>query len=127
MTYQIRFRIVQVFRVTRQALLPTIIALAALYFGLYAVFGPKGYGVLAEREKSLALATAELSLLEEERTALERRVGLLNGQAIDRDLLEEEVRRVLNRAHPDEVVVLMPPPIPTYSADEAGAPANPSR
>jgi|GEM_PF-3105932 len=108
MTYQLRYRIVEFLRASRRAILPAIIALATLYFGLYAVYGPKGFGVLDERERALALATAELDLLEEDRLALERRVRLLNGKAIDPDLLEEEARRVLNRAHPDEVVVLMP-------------------
>jgi cell division protein FtsB len=110
MTYEFRFRIVELLRTSRRALLPAIIALAALYFGLYAVFGPKGFYVLVAQEKTHALAAAELAMLEEEQAALERRVRLLNGTAIDPDLLEEEARRVLNRAHPDDVIVLMPPP-----------------
>lgn len=108
-TYRLRYRIVEFLRTSRRAILPAIIALATIYFGLYAVYGPKGFQVLGEREDQLALAAAELSLMEEEQTALERRVRLLNGKAVDRDLLEEEARRVLNRAHPDEVLVLMPP------------------
>ncbi len=109
MTYKFRFRLVELLRTSRRALLPAIIALAALYFGLYAVFGPKGFYMLAAREETQALAAAELAMLEEEQAALERRVRLLNGTAVDPDLLEEEARRVLNRAHPDEVIVLMPP------------------
>jgi cell division protein FtsB len=120
MMYQLRYRVVEIVRASRRAILPTIIALAAVYFGLYAVFGPKGFQVLHERERQLALANAELSLLQDEQAGLERRVQLLDGRAIDRDLLEEESRRVLNRAHPDEVIVLMSPEIPTVS-DNQGA------
>ena len=120
MTYRIRYRIVEFLRTSRRAILPAIIALATLYFALYAVYGPKGFGMLGERKETLALSSAELGLLEEDRMALERRVRLLDGKAVDRDLLEEETRRVLNRAHPDEVVVLMPPPVaPDRLADAA--------
>ena len=125
MTYRLRYKIVELYRTTRRAIFPTIIALATLYFGLYAVLGPKGFNVLHDRELALALADAELSLLEEDRLALERRVSLLNGHAIDRDLLEEEVRRVLNRAHPEEVVVLMPPSVRLSQETAPGTqPAN---
>jgi len=109
MTYRIRYWAVEALRTSRRALLPAIIALATLYFGLYAVYGPKGFQVQSNREDALALAAAELGLLEEEQQALERRVRLLDGRAIDPDLLDEEARRVLNRAHPDEVIVLMQP------------------
>ena len=124
MMYQLRYRVVEIVRASRRAILPSIIALAALYFGLYAVFGPKGFQILHDREAELALANAELSLLKDEQTALERRVQLMDGRAIDRDLLEEETRRVLNRAHPDEVIVLMPPPVSTYSGNQDGASAT---
>lgn len=108
MTYRLRYRVVEVLRASRQAILPTIIALVALYFGLYAFVGPKGFRALAEQEQKLAEKAAALAIAEEEQAMLEQRVRLLNGKAIDRDLLEEEARRVLNRAHPDEVIVLMP-------------------
>ena len=107
MTYRIRYWIVEFLRTSRRALLPAIIALATLYFGLYAVYGPKGFQILSDREEALALTDAEIGLLEEEQQALNRRVRLLDGRAVDPDALEEEARRVLNRAHPDEVIVLM--------------------
>jgi cell division protein FtsB len=107
MMYQLRYRMMEFARASRRAILPCLIALSALYFGLYAVLGPKGFQVLHEREADLALASAELSMLKEEQEALEKRVSLLNGRAVDRDLLEEEARRTLNMAHPNEVIVLM--------------------
>ena len=125
MMYQLRYRIVEIARASRRAILPSIIALAALYFGLYAVFGPKGFQIMHDKEAELALANAELSLLKDEKAALERRVQLMDGRAIDRDLLEEEARRVLNRAHPDEVIVLMPPPVSAYSGQpDVASPSN---
>ena len=98
----------------------------SVYFGLYAAFGPKGLDVLTEREQELALAKAELEILTEEHAALERRVRLLDGRTIDRDLLEEEVRLVLNRAHPDEVIVLLPPPVRISSEPLPLSPSEPA-
>ncbi len=120
MMYHLRYRLMDLARTSRRAILPCIIALAALYFGLYAVFGPKGFQILDEREAELALANAELDILKDEQEALERRVRLLNGQAVDRDLLEEEARRTLNMAHPDEVIVLMQPHGPTDGGNSEG-------
>jgi cell division protein FtsB len=117
MTYRILYWTVEILRTSRRALLPAIIALATLYFGLYAIYGPKGFQILSDRESAQALAAAELGLLEEEQQALDRRVRLLDGRAVDPDLLEEEAHRVLNRAHPDEVIVLMQP----SGANETGA------
>jgi cell division protein FtsB len=120
MMYHLRYRLMDLARTSRRAILPCIIALAALYFGLYAVFGPKGFQILHEREAELALANAELDILKDEQEALERRVRLLNGRAVDRDLLEEEARRTLNMAHPDEVIVLMQPHSPTDGGNSEG-------
>jgi cell division protein FtsB len=45
--------------------------------------------------------------LEEERSALENRVELLDPDHVDPDLSSELVRQNLNVAHPDEYVVEM--------------------
>ena len=50
---------------------------------------------------------AEAELVKHERTDLEARIALLRESSIDPDLLEEQVRKRLGFAHPDEVVVFL--------------------
>lgn len=64
--------------------------------------------MLATRDLQDRTAQRQLRLvvLEVERVALQRRVGLLSGPAIDADILDEQVRKTLGWSRPDEIVIL---------------------
>ena len=92
-------------RVTRY--LPLLLgALCVGYFGFHATWGDRG--LLAT--ESLAARTAErtdhLAMLEQEQTTLQRRVLLMSGPAVDADILDEQVRRVLGWTLPDDIVIV---------------------
>ncbi|WP_342362422.1 septum formation initiator family protein [Terrarubrum flagellatum] len=57
---------------------------------------------LSEQEKKI---TAELDGLRAERETWERKVAMFRADALDKDLLDERVRRVLNRVHRHDVVI----------------------
>ena len=46
--------------------------------------------------------------MKERRVALERRVQLLHDGTLEKDMLDEQARRALNVARPDEVIVMIP-------------------
>lgn len=96
-------------RVIRRAVLPLGLCIVFGYLVLNGIYSERGYLNMQKHRETLHQANVELGLLRDERLALAHRVNLLKGEAIGRDLLEEEARRVLNLAHPDEVVVRMPP------------------
>lgn len=50
-------------------------------------------------------AKTTLAAVEAERSTLERRVALLRPAHLDRDMLDEQARRELNLASPDEIVI----------------------
>ena len=54
------------------------------------------------------MAQANAAVLNEQKTQLEHRVGLLRPNSLDPDLLEERARVVLNYARDDEMLVLLP-------------------
>jgi len=60
---------------------------------------------VSQTRTELAAAKSDLSGLRVKREALEHRISLLNGRAIDPDLLEEVARSVLLETRPDEVAV----------------------
>lgn len=103
------FHLASPLRAIRRAAIPLGLIAFFCYLVLNGLYSGRGYFNMQKRQVELSAAETELSILHDERLALEQRVDLLKGEAIGRDLLEEEVRRVLNLAHRDEVVVRMPP------------------
>ena len=88
-------------------MLPTLIgACAVVYFGYHAVQGERGVMTLMSLERQVAQAEVELAAVAAERDALERNVALMRPTSLDRDMLEERARVVLNYARPDEIVIM---------------------
>jgi cell division protein FtsB len=82
------------------------------YFAYHSVEGERGLVAWIRLNEQIQTARAELAGLQAERKALERRVALLRPASLDRDLLDEQARAVLNYARPDEIVILDRQPSP---------------
>jgi len=84
---------------------PAICCAICLYFGYSGIFGYRGLMAWSQTRTELATAKSDLSDLRVKREALEHRISLLNGRAIDADLLEEVARSVLLETRPNEVAI----------------------
>ena len=93
----------------RQVMGPALGACAIAYFAYHAVHGDRGLTAYQALAAQLTDAHAELKALRAERLVLEHRVRLLHPESLDQDMLDEATRRMLNHAHPDEMVILLPP------------------
>jgi cell division protein FtsB len=95
-------------RKARPVLVTALWAVAMAYFGWHAVQGE--HGLLARNDLSARVAEAEARLAElrAERERLEAQVELLSPDGVDRDMLDERARAMLNYAHPDDVVIFLP-------------------
>lgn len=78
------------------------------YFAYHALEGDRGMFAFFRVSEQIVETRAQLDELRAERVALERRVTGLRPDSLDRDLLEERARAVLNYARPGEVVVRDP-------------------
>ncbi len=78
------------------------------YFVWHAVNGDRGLKVSEEYDKSIAMLEKQRDAVHAEHAQWEHRIELLRGTAIDRDLLGEEARVVLDRIGKDEVAVFLP-------------------
>ena len=84
------------------------LALACLLvLGGLAVAGPSGLLAWGENHRLLAQRQQELQQLTAERDELRNRVALLDPRNTDPDLAGELLRRNLNVAHPDEMIMLV--------------------
>ena len=93
-------------KLARQPLPPLAWTLLAIYFGYHLVQGERGLMAYARLDREVARAEAVLGETVTRREAMERRVALIAPEHIDPDMLDEQVRRVLGLAHPDDLVVL---------------------
>lgn len=88
---------------------PFIVIVLLVYF-IYHIFqGERGVRAWIRINQKLKENEAILNHLQAEKRALEAQVHLLRPDSLDKDLLEEKVRQVLNFAHPDDVIITISP------------------
>ena len=86
---------------------PLLGALVFSYFAYHAVEGDRGLRSWLKLRQEIADAKSSEAELSAERDRLERRVALLRPESLDRDMLEERARAVLNLARPEDRVILL--------------------
>ncbi len=92
-------------RRTKAAIPPLVLMSLVAYFLWQAQQGERGLHADAERREALKLAQAELSRAEADLAAWERRVAALRASRLDRDMLDERARAMLNLSDPADVIV----------------------
>ena len=94
-----------------RAIAPPVVFLAiTYYFGWNAVHGKSGWEAQRVQQEELAQATARYKAVEAQKTAWATRIADLSGQSIQRDMLDEQAREVLNLANPQDLVIELGPP-----------------
>jgi cell division protein FtsB len=93
-----------------KVLVPPVLGLALTgYFAYHLVEGDRGLRSWIRVAQELRLATENLAAVEAERAALDHRVSQMRPDHVDPDLLDSQVRRTLDVASPDEIVIIQPP------------------
>lgn len=87
-------------------IMPLLWMFMALYMGYHALHGERGLYALMREKHELASLQAELVTTTAEREKMELRVTHLRDNSLDRDLLDEQMRRMLGAMKKGEVVVL---------------------
>ncbi|MBX9795667.1 MAG: septum formation initiator family protein [Sphingomonas sp.] len=75
------------------------------FFASYAIIGPNGVMAYGDYQHQLAKRERALAALNKRRAVLENRVKLLDPGHANPDMVEELVRKDLNVAHHDEVII----------------------
>ncbi|HYH40167.1 MAG TPA: septum formation initiator family protein [Azospirillum sp.] len=102
----------------RQTIGPAIGACIVGYFVYYAVQGDRGLIALKHIEGEIARAEQVLNQVRGERERMERRASLLRADHLDRDMLDERARAMLNLTHPNDIILSLPP---LYDQEDASA------
>jgi cell division protein FtsB len=81
---------------------------AVTYFGYHAHHGSRGLHAKTNYKIKIASLNAELLDVKQQRTDWERRVNMMRANQLDRDILDERSRSLLNLAHKNDVIVILP-------------------
>ena len=84
---------------------PAISLAVVGYFGGYAIWGNRGILALEDTQARLGIQQQQLSQLQNNRARLEHRIGLMDKNGADPDLIEELARTELMTAAPNQVAV----------------------
>ncbi len=80
------------------------------YFVRHASMGDRGLKAKEAYKEQIRELRTELAEARTEREGIELRVRQFQSESVDRDLLDEEARRVLGRAHRNELILTLPTP-----------------
>ena len=78
------------------------------YFAYHLVEGDRGLRAWMRLTQELRSAKTALGDVAADRAKLERRASNMRSEHLDRDLLDSQVRRTLDFAVPDEIVIMQP-------------------
>lgn len=90
----------------RHLILPVLASGVLAYFGHHATSGSLGLASKQQYEEKIASLEAELSALETRRAALEKKTAMLRDGSLERDMIDEQARRLLGVTRPNEIVIL---------------------
>lgn len=86
-----------------------VLGVASGYLVWGAWNGERGLKTKTEYAAQMQQLTGELKALQSERQSWERRIASMRSEAVDRDLLDEEARAVLDRVGKNDLVVFTSP------------------
>ena len=86
-------------------------ALLFAYFMLHAIQGDRGFFAWVQMKQQIGYASADLAASETKRLTWERRIALLSTDRLDRDMLDERVRRVTGMGGRNEIVIFYKDPV----------------
>jgi cell division protein FtsB len=101
----------------RVLVMPVIGIALTGYFGYSLVEGNRGLSAWVRLNKELHAAQDTLAAVSAERQTLEHRVSHMRPDHVDPDLLDTQVRKTLDLASPDEIVI-----INSFNSPSAAAP-----
>lgn len=90
----------------RQNLIAVIGVCLSLYFCYHLVAGERSYLRLVSLNHQIETTQTQLASVSGERSTLEQKVVMMRPGTINRDLLEEQSRKVLGFHYPDEKLLI---------------------
>lgn len=95
-------------RQRRQLYVTLVFASISFYFAYHLVSGNKGLLAMMQLSSKLEEAHLRLDDVKMDRLKMEHKVKMLSPESLDLDLLDEQARRNLGHAKPNEIIYFLP-------------------
>ncbi len=105
----VMYRFDGLFRCLARIAGPLLAAAAVAYFGYYGVWGDRGLLAWLTLNQNVEHTRTVLAMSRAEEQRLAHRVSLLRPDHLDRDMLDERSRTILNLIEADEIIIFAPP------------------
>ena len=89
---------------------PLLGAALTSYFVYHTIEGDRGLRAWRDITQQLHAANDQLATVQAERDALAHKVGGLDPNHVDPDLLDQQIRSTLELVSPNEIIILQPTP-----------------
>ncbi len=100
-------RLIQQRALFRQNMLATLCVCLSMYFAYHLIAGDRSALRYMSLQNQITQVSEEYTQISQDRAALEQKVVMMRPGTIDRDLLEEQVRKTLGYARSDEKVIFI--------------------
>ncbi|TCD13131.1 FtsB family cell division protein [Oricola cellulosilytica] len=90
----------------RHLLLPVFAFGVLAYFSHHAVNGSLGLASQQRYTEEITQLSSELQMLEKRRSELEKKTAMLRDGSLERDMIDEQARRLLGLTRSSEIVIL---------------------
>lgn len=78
----------------------------SFYFCYHLMTGPRSYGTLQELESRISIVEKDLQIIQKQRENLAFKVSMMRPGSIDKDLAEEQIRKILGYTYEHEKILL---------------------
>lgn len=91
--------------INKKNITTTILVILILYFCFYFLFGKYGFFSYSKTKREVLVKEQSLKTIQNENKYLENKIHSLNDKNIDKDLLDEQVRKKLGYVKENETVI----------------------
>ena len=91
--------------ITRSQIITGILVIVIMYFSFFFLFGRYGFIKYTQSKRSNTVREQELSVTQEHNQELEKKINSFKNNNIDKDLLDEQVRKNMGYVGEDETVI----------------------
>ncbi|MBI1274870.1 hypothetical protein GC177_02730 [bacterium] len=106
-------------------MLAALLGLVLVILAVRLVFGDRGFLALVRKQHQEAAIQTEADTATKQRLEMDSKVKLLQDGSLDLDMLEEQAKKNLGYAHPDERVILLKPE--SEAKETAPTPGDPGK
>lgn len=92
-------------KISKDKIITVLIVIGILYFSFFFLFGRYGFLQYSQLKREKASKANELQEISDENLAIQAKIDALQSSNLDKDLLDEQVRKSLGYVEDGEIII----------------------